>query len=219
METDKLRKVIRGEPGVRRAQILDEALRLVGDRGYYGFGLQELAGRCNMTKPGLLHHFGSKDRLLLELLRERDAANEVAAVASLQPARYSELTPGQARGSLLNTLRVIVERNAAQPELMRLQVILRAEAINHEHPAHDYFTSREDAKQGLLAEALEACSANPRGVARNVLALLGGLEQEWLREERGFDLVAESMAAITLLLAGEAALPSRRQDKQDHPGG
>lgn len=200
MEIDKSRKAVRGN---RRAKIIDEAMRLVGERGYYGFGLQELADRCNMTKPGLLHHFGSKDRLLLELLRERDAANEAAAVALLGPIHDAMPMPADARRIMIDTLRLIVERNAALPEVMRLQVILRAEAINKEHPAHDYFTAREHAKLDILADGLAAFSANPRGTARNLLALLGGLEQEWLRDERGFDLVGESITAVALLLAGE----------------
>jgi AcrR family transcriptional regulator len=200
MPITKPPKAIRGGS---RARIIDEAMRLVGERGYYGFGLQELADRCNMTKPGLLHHFGSKDRLLLELLCERDAANEAAAVALLGPIHDSRPLPVDARRIMIDTLRLIVERNAAQPELMRLQVILRAEAINKGHPAHGYFTAREHAKQAILAEGLTAFAAKPRGTARNLLAVLGGLEQEWLRDERGFDLVGESMAAIALLLTAE----------------
>lgn len=200
MEIIKSAKAVRGN---RRGEIIDEAMRFVGERGYYGFGLQELANRCDLTKPGLLHYFGSKDGLLLELLRERDAANEAAAVSMLGPTQDAVLMPVNARQIMINTLRLIVERNAAQPELMRLQVILRAEAINKGHPAHAYFTAREHAKLDILANGLATFVANPRGTARNLLAVLGGLEQEWLRDEQGFDLVGESMAAIVQLLTGK----------------
>ena len=67
---------VRTDAAVRRAQILDETMRIIGERGYHGFGIQELAKRCDLTKPGVLHHFGSKDQLLIALLNDRDAKHE-----------------------------------------------------------------------------------------------------------------------------------------------
>jgi AcrR family transcriptional regulator len=66
------RKQTRIRPELRRAQILNEAVRLIGERGNYGFSIQELAQRRQLTNPGLLHYFGSKDKLLMALLEDRD---------------------------------------------------------------------------------------------------------------------------------------------------
>lgn len=185
----------------RHQGILDEALLLVGEKGYYGFSLQELAERCELTKAGLLHYVGSKEQLLLALLEQRDATNE-RAVLELAGQEISVSPPGESRGErLLRALKTVVATNADRPELTRLQVVLRAEAINPGHPAHGYFVSREASKQALLAEALEGVVAQPASRARSIIALMSGLEEEWLREGCAFDLVAESAAALKQLLA------------------
>lgn len=190
----------RGNAKDRRAAILDEAQNIIGKRGYHGFGLQELADRCGLTKPGLLHHFGTKDQLLIDLLRDRDARHE-AAVAELLDSRHD--TAADVRGQhdvAIATLRLIVERNSRQPELTRLQVVLRAEAVNASHPAHEYFVAREAAKLELLANYVVPFAPRPRSTARQILALMGGLEEQWLREEGSFDLAGEFDAAISLIL-------------------
>ena len=60
----------------RRAQIIDEATRLIGERGYYGFTLQQVADACGVTVAGVLHHAGTKERLLLDVVEERDRRDE-----------------------------------------------------------------------------------------------------------------------------------------------
>src|SRR5262245_32077515 len=104
-ETDKVLPQKVG--AARRAQILDVAITLIGKCGYYGVGLQELAHHCGLTKPGLLHHFGSKDQLLLALLEDRDKQNETAVNAMLGPAAGSSHDPYQAREQLLEAFRLI----------------------------------------------------------------------------------------------------------------
>ncbi|WP_395395943.1 helix-turn-helix domain-containing protein (plasmid) [Novosphingobium sp. BL-8A] len=184
----------------RHREILNEAMRIVGEKGYYGFGLQELADRCGVTKAGLLHYVGSKEQLLLSLLEDRDAANERAALA-LVGARSDALAQADDRRErLLEALVAIVCNNAKQAEATRLQVVLRAEAINREHPAHRYFHSREASKQTLLAEALEGIVSVPTSTARAIISLISGLEEEWLREDQAFDLVEESRRALRALM-------------------
>lgn len=179
----------------RREMIVQEAMCLIGERGYYGFGLQELAERCGISKPAVLHHFGSKANLLIELLKERDQQNE-ALVAKLAGRKSGPIATREA-------LRAIVALNAERPELLRLFVTLRTEAINPEHPAHDYMTRNEQAKLEILAMNFSAFYASPRSVARQVLGVMGGLEEQWLREGKSFDLAAECDAAIATILAAQ----------------
>src|ERR1700751_3581873 len=94
--TTQTRKRVRAKPEDRRAQILDEATKLIGQRGYYGFGIRELAQRCEITDAGLLHHCGSKEKLLIAVLEARDRrdAEVVAPYAgiALGSAPQPELT-------------------------------------------------------------------------------------------------------------------------------
>jgi AcrR family transcriptional regulator len=52
----------------RRRQLLDVALEVFAERGFYGVSMSELAEAAGVTKPVLYQHFGSKRDLYLELL-------------------------------------------------------------------------------------------------------------------------------------------------------
>src|SRR6202011_3572049 len=98
-------------------QILNEALRIIAERGYNGFSIQELANRCGLTNAGLLHYFGSKDRLLIALLEDRDRRDS-EAIASIAGFASEVKTPSElGLGTVVQLLRAIVERNCTQPEI------------------------------------------------------------------------------------------------------
>lgn len=194
------RSQTRAQAAPRRDQILDETLRIVGERGYHGFGIQELAARCGLTKPGLLHHFGTKEQLLIALLNDRDARHE-AELGELFLEGFDAAASAIAQRDMFRqAFLAIVERSLAQPELIRLQVVLRAEAINPAHPAHAYFAAREEASLKRLSMRVAAFSAHPRSTARQILAMMAGLYEQWLREGEGFDLMSEWDRALAILL-------------------
>jgi len=62
----------RQETGAKREGILRAAMATFGSRGYKNGSLSEIAQQVGMTHAGVLHHFGSKDLLLLEVLTYRD---------------------------------------------------------------------------------------------------------------------------------------------------
>lgn len=181
----------------RRAQILDEATRLIGERGYYGFGLRELGERCGIGNAGLLHHFGSKEGLLIALLQDRDVRDRHSLELALPDSNESRTCTLE---RLRELFRAAMVRNRSQPELIRLYAILQAEALNEDHPAFDYFRTRETAFLDQVAPLLEAHTPHPRSTARQLLALMLGLEQQWLRSSQQFDLVAEWDRAVPNLL-------------------
>ncbi|MEL7029821.1 MAG: TetR/AcrR family transcriptional regulator [Pseudomonadota bacterium] len=51
-----------------RQRLLDEARGLFAERGFYGVSLAQIAGALGITKQGLLHYFGTKERLYGEVL-------------------------------------------------------------------------------------------------------------------------------------------------------
>ncbi|MGH8882753.1 MAG: TetR/AcrR family transcriptional regulator, partial [Stackebrandtia sp.] len=57
---------------LRRRQILRAATEIFGTRGYRNGSLSEIAEQVGITHAGILHHFGSKNQLLLEVLDYRD---------------------------------------------------------------------------------------------------------------------------------------------------
>lgn len=177
---------VRMSKDARRAAVLDQAITIIGEQGFRGFSINELAKRCGLTTAGLLHHFGSKDGMLVALLKERDRRDEAAVAGSLA------LRPGDVleRQEVMATLRAIVERNAAQPHLVRLYAVLRAEALIVDHPARDFFLRRERGTIELFSQLVEAHVAEPDATALQIMAVMNGLEVQWLREDCQFDLVA-----------------------------
>ena len=200
------RKRTRLDAAQRRKQILDEAMRLVGRRGYHGFSIQELAQRCKLTNAGLLYYFGSKERLLIELLedRERRDTTAVTSATGLQRESVDRLSLEDVR----QVFHEIIARNVSQPDIVRLFNVLASEALDPGHPAHDYFRKREARVLGSFASMLAPHVPEPELTARELLALIFGLESQWLRAGQGFDLLGAWDKAAAMVLP-PAALARR----------
>ena len=172
----------------RRSRILAAAVEIIGDNGFRGFSIKDLAVRCEMTDAGLLHHFGSKAALLMAVLDERDRQDEIAIAAALgDEADHDPRSPQAVR----QILRMLVQRNGEKPEFIRLYAMLRVEAIAPDHPAHAYFRLRDAAAHRMFARLVRVIGDDPESLARQILAAIDGLELQWLRDARAFDLVSE----------------------------
>ena len=193
------RRVRTQDPEIRRAQILDEAIRIIGARGYHGFAVQEVAQRCGLTNGGLLYHFGTKEQLLLAVLQEHDRRLTGDMVAALGPELRAAKVGRSSLSLVLEVLRGIVQRTSAAPELARLYAVLQAEALDRSHPAHAYFVAREETTLDGFAVLVAPHVADPRSVARQLHALMDGLSLQWLRAERSFDIVAAWDQAVVNL--------------------
>jgi len=185
----------------RRQQILDATTRLIGERGFWGLSMQDVADACGLTVPGLLHHVGSKDGLLLAVLDHRD--NEDARFLAEQLGLDPDNGWGQwpSRITLPQACEALVRRNATQPEIVRLFSVLSAESLAPDHPARDYFAARQ--QRALLGFAALAGDRvpDPQSLASEVVAMMDGLQILWLRAPETTDLVAEWQAAAAKLFA------------------
>lgn len=189
----------REAPGVRRARILDAAISLIGERGYYGFTIQELGKRCGLSNPGLLHYFPSKQDVLIQVLKELEA-RESEFMSPLVQLAMQELEGNGGQEAVLNVLRAIVVRGTARPEMIRLMVELQAESLDPSHPAHSWWAEREDNLLKLFAGLLQPYLEHPESVARQVLGLLDGLCAQWLRAYPALDVATEWDHAMARLL-------------------
>ncbi|HEX7820580.1 MAG TPA: TetR/AcrR family transcriptional regulator [Sphingobium sp.] len=181
----------------RRAHIFKEAMGIIGEQGYHAFGLNQLAKRCGLTNAGILYYFGSKEGLLIALLQDRDRQDEQAVSTVLNRFRTREpVSLALCRA----TLHAIVARNAEQPELVRLYTMLRAEALTTDHPAHHFFRNRETATIEMFRQMVAGHVADAFSTARQIEALMNGLEAQWLRQDCRFNLVAEWDKAAALII-------------------
>lgn len=175
----------------RRQQILDAAVELFASKGYRGTGVAALGERVGMTATGLLYYFGSKERLLQEVVAERDRANP--------------LDPG---ALTLETLRGLGRHNTETALLTRLYVVLAAESLDVDEPLHDFFVGRYETARVLMRSILVA--ERDRGtlkrdvdvaqIAQEVIAVLMGLEIQWLFDPGRVDLAKGVEAYIDRLI-------------------
>ena len=194
---------------MRREQIVDGAIRIIGERGYYGFTVQQIAEECGLTNGGLLYHFGSKEQLLLAVLQERDR-REIAMVRSVAgPAAQEAGRSDSSLGAVLDLLRAIVARGTAEPELARLYTVLQPEALDPAHPAHDYFRARESMVLKSFAKMVAPHVAEPHSTARQIYALMDGLVLRWLWAGQAFNIVTEWDRTVAMLLP----VPKRRRPR------
>ena len=50
------KKRVRKSPEERKKEIIAAASRLIGEKGYYGTSLKDIADAIGMSQPGLLHY-------------------------------------------------------------------------------------------------------------------------------------------------------------------
>lgn len=157
----------------RRAQIVTEATALIARIGYHRFSIKALAEATGITRAGVLHHVGSKEQLLLDVLALRDERDN----AVISAARADGSAP-DARA----VLDLIVRRNLAQPEIVRLYTVLGAEALDSAHPAHDFFAERLRRSTSALAGMLDGFPRSGEQIAVEIYAFMDGIQLSWLRD-------------------------------------
>jgi AcrR family transcriptional regulator len=166
----------------RRSRILNATVASFGTLGYYGTSLQSIATAVGLTKAGLLHYVKSKTGLLNLVLAE------------IYDKQTEEIVkPQNANGVCLISeyFRGIVRINAGRPQMVHMFSTLSAEALNPEHPAHDYFVQREG---NLINIARQSPWQVPKGIdAESVFqtgfCAMDGLQLRWLRDDE-HDLIS-----------------------------
>jgi AcrR family transcriptional regulator len=188
----------------RRAQIVTTAFEFFASRGYRNVSMLEIAEACGVTRPGLLHHFPSKEALLEAVLQQRD---ERAARLFFEGAA-TEADDGLA---YLNRLIRVAAYNAHDLELVRLFAMLSTEAADPQHPAHDYYVARYERslartraalgnleERGLLRE-----QARRPGVDAEIIALMDGLQIQMLLNPDSVDMAAVLRARLSEIILAE----------------
>ena len=188
----------RPETLARRLEILDAAIEIFGNRGFAGGSLQEIAERVGMTHAGVLHHFGSKDQLLIEVLAHRDRTD----VAHLEGRHI----PGE-----MDLFRHLVKTaflNAGREGIVQAYTVLSAESVTDSHPGRPYFEERYATLRGEITDAFHAVCVQ-RGIdapgditaaSAAILAVMDGLQVQWLLAPTAVDLARSSRFAIEAIV-------------------
>ncbi|WP_163509914.1 TetR/AcrR family transcriptional regulator [Fodinicola acaciae] len=181
----------------RKAEIVAVATELFARGGYRGTALADVAARAGITQPGLLHHFGSKEGLLLAVIEQRDADSEAYAMEVL----------GQDAGLRLPSIPDFARRNRGKPGLAKLFTVLVAESLEPDSPGHEHFVERYRALRAIVAAMIASAQKDgrvragidPKLKAAEILATLDGLQTQWLLDPDEVDIARSAEAYAQIL--------------------
>ncbi|WP_431278446.1 TetR/AcrR family transcriptional regulator [Leifsonia poae] len=190
----------RPETARKRKKILRAAIETFGTKGSANGTLADIAEQVGMTHAGVLHHFGSKQNLLLEVLEFRDH-DDVAHLDGHHipdgPALFAHLVDTAFRNSL-------------RPGIVQVYTVLSSESVTDDHPAKEYFQDRYRNLRGELDAAFrELCAqenvSDPDTIDKasaSILAVMDGLQLQWLLDPSAVDLAKASEFAIEAIVNG-----------------
>lgn len=196
--------------------IRDAAVRLFAERGFAGTGIRDLAREAGITTASLYHYIGTKDDLLVHVMRTGlgsllERAEHAAERTDDPVHRLAELVRVHATTHALHPLSCAVvdgELRALPPE------------------ARDEMVALRDRYEALWAETLEAGRDQGLVIAEDLhltrlhlLDLCTGI-MRWYRPdgERALDDIVERLVDVSLRVAG-ATRDGRVVTAADVPGG
>ena len=206
----------RPETQEKRKVILRAATEVFGEKGATKGTLEDIAEKVGMTRAGVLHHFGSKDNLLLQTVIYRDSVD------------LEDYPEDMARGGMPEdgaiTFRHLIKpakANEARPGLVKAFIAFCADSIREDSPAYDYFVSRYRNLRRMLEKALRIMAdelgksvddATICNTAMSILAVMDGLQIQWMLDPDAIGLAEETERAIKLMLAGALDLNDEERD-------
>nr|WP_307793555.1 TetR/AcrR family transcriptional regulator [Microbacterium stercoris] len=182
----------------RRAEILQAAMEVFGAKGFANGTLHEIAEQVDMTHAGVLHHFGSKTQLLVEVLSYRDQSD-------VQDLADKHIPGGM---ELFRHLVRTAFANARRAGLVQAYAVLSGESVTDDHPARSYFQDRYRTLRHEVTTAF-ALACEEKGVtqpetiadaAAAILAVMDGLQIQWLLDPDAVDLARSSEFAIEAIV-------------------
>ncbi len=196
-DTDEPSRV-RPATRAKREQILKAAVDIFGNKGSTNGTLADVAEQVGLTHAGVLHHFGSKQKLLLEVLAYRDQAD----VADL----VEQHIPG-GPDLFLHLVRTAFA-NAHRPGIVQAYSVLSAESVTDDHPARDFFedryiTLRREVSAAFHELCLQEGVTEPDTIGHasaSILAVMDGLQLQWLLHPEVIELGEASEFAIRAIV-------------------
>jgi len=174
--------------GERKDEIVATALNVFAESGYHSCSLAKVAEAVGVSQATVLHHVGSKDGLLVEVLHLRDRLD----------AELLDRVPEPFGWGAFEYMITVLEANTRRPKLVGLYIKVAGEALTPDHPAASWLRSHFDQSVGLLmfslAMGIGDGTVRPDipmdRVARTFVALLDGLQLQWLENPEAVDMVA-----------------------------
>lgn len=204
----------------RKTEILEAAIRLLARDGIAQASTRRLAAEVGINQATLLYHIGSKDELLLAVLREMmRQTREIAVVAAIE-------SPAPLREAIANSLRAFWSHVETTPELQVMQYELTLYALRNPDAAwlaREQYSGYCAVVEGVLRAACEsqgtACAIPYGALARFIVGGLDGLILQFVSdrntERARYDLEL-LIAAVIALAEGTAPLEQQNPSEASH---
>ena len=174
----------------RREAIAEAATACFAQSGYLSSSLAQIAADAGTSATVVLHHFGSKERLLMAVLLRHESRTRERLTELREQGRLNSLQ------ALLDSALEQTAYNLAHPGRLQLFVKLSAEAGDPGHPAHAYFVQRYRDAAELLSDAVRTAvgtgevrpDTDAEQVAQELMAVSDGLQVQWALDQDRFDL-------------------------------
>jgi AcrR family transcriptional regulator len=204
--------VTEGRPQLTEAQqrILDAAMEVFGTKGYTNGSLLEVGQKVGLTRQGILHHYPSKEKLLLAMLDYRDDADVAGLDGHHVPSGSAFFD------HLVTTTRI----NTTRPGVLQAYSVLSSDSVTEGHPAQQFFRARYAGLRAMIVDALHevapgASEASVRNSASALIGTMDGLQIQWLLDPDVVDMpgaVEGAIAATISALRADGAPTEPRGD-------
>jgi AcrR family transcriptional regulator len=180
----------------RRVSIVRAAFEVIAERGYRGTSLAAVADRVGLTQQGLMHYFPTKEDLLTAVLETRDEWDLL---------HFGHAPPGDPSAMTVNQLADLVDYNATRPGIVQTYTVLAADSVTEDHPARGYFQDRYTRVRAGMTEMLERHrdelppGSTPEQLAPIAIAVLDGLQLQWLLDPEAVDMTAGFRTFLAVL--------------------
>lgn len=161
----------------RRKAIVQAALDLFTLRGARGTSVADIAEQVGISAPAVLHHFGTKNDLLLAVVEERDRRGE--------PVLLDLIGDGGLKG--FSRMVEAAQDYEKERGLMACYVVLEAENLQKGDIAHEYFVERAEVLRAVMADCIMKGQArgeiradvDPEAKGAEIVAFLSGAAVQW----------------------------------------
>lgn len=166
-----MQKRVNRRGNATREALIEAAMELWSQARWQVTGIAAVAERVGVTDAGLIHHFGTKENFVREVLAELDRQSwEYWRSRDMSGLDFIRALPEMAR------------RSGEQPGLWELQLSFQAQNLDPDDPAYAYYTQRHGFLHRRYANAVRTGQeqgeirpdADPDMVAGQILAFLMG---------------------------------------------
>ncbi|EOM77373.1 TetR/AcrR family transcriptional regulator [Rhodococcus rhodnii] len=216
-------KRTRLDPEQRRAQLLDQGVRILAEQGLDGVTVEGIAERAGVSRALVFHYFASADDLRLAVVSEASAA----LLARTDPDRVA---PAEGGDDLAGVLRAVIDSyvDYATENRWIYVSLLRGKASGDPAMAALFEETRSAMVRQALARLPSGYSVTPDAVppalelaVRGWIAFVEEATITWLREPRitRDELVTLEVAALPGLLMAVAPDVALELAAASLPGG